>query len=345
MTDKPEGKAKGGFARADALLPEERKRIARKAAKARWAAGTDPVATHIGELKIGELLLPCAVLPDGTRVISQGGVTTAFGPVLGGYQLRLRKRPEHDGDLPTILTAASLKPFISEDLRTLVSKPRNYRDPRGGPIRIGLEATLLPKVCEVWLQAKDAKALTKIQLPVAERASILMRALAHTGIIALVDEATGYQDVRPKEALQAYLEAIIRKELAAWAKRFPDEFYENIYKLRNWPWPGMAKNRYSVVAHYTRDLVYERLAPGVLEELERKSPKDDKGYRLNKLHQWLTDDVGHPLLAQHLHSLLMFQRLAIANGYGWNRFVKMVDQVLPKKGSTLELALNEPDGT
>ena len=85
--------------------------------------------------------------------------------------------------------------------------------------------------------------------------------------------------VRPQDALQHYLELMIRKELAAWVKKFPDEFYENIYKLKGWPWPGMGKNRYSVVAHYTRDLVYERMAPGVLKELERKSPKNEKGQR------------------------------------------------------------------
>lgn len=340
MDETTESKAKGGFARAESLTAQERKQIARKAAKTRWAQAGIPVATHIGELKIGDVSLPCAVLPDGTRVISQGGVTQAFGPVVGGWQHRKRAANEHSGDLPSFLVAASLTPFISSELRTLVATPRKYRDPRGGPIRIGLEATLIPKVCEVWLQARDAKALTKIQFPVADRASILMRGLAHTGIIALVDEATGYQDIRPQQALQKYLELLIRKELAAWAKRFPDEFYENIYKLKNWPWPGMGKNRYSVVAHYTRDLVYERLAPGLLDELERNSPKNEKGHRSNKLHQWLTEDVGNPMLAQHLHSLIMFQRLAIASGYGWHRFVKMVDQVLPKKGSTLELALN-----
>jgi hypothetical protein len=39
----------------------------------------------------------------------------------------------------------------------------------------------------------------------------------------------------------------------------------------------------------------------------------------------------------------MFQRLAIANGFGWQRFLKMVDQVLPKKGSTFELPLSSSD--
>ena len=105
----------------------------------------------------------------------------------------------------------------------------------------------------------------------------------------------------------------------------------------------MGKNRYSIVGNYPRDLVFERIAPGLLPELERKSPKDDKGNRPNKLHQWLTKDIGDPMLAQHLHTLVMFQRLAIANGHGWQRFVKTVDQVLPKKGSTLELPLEFRD--
>jgi hypothetical protein len=101
----------------------------------------------------------------------------------------------------------------------------------------------------------------------------------------------------------------------------------------------MQKNRYSIVAHYTRDLVYERLAPGLLEELERKSPKNEKGHRKNKLHDWLTDDVGNPLLAQHLHTLMKFQELSIKNGHTWSKYVKMVDQVMPKRGANLELPL------
>jgi hypothetical protein len=76
-----------------------------------------------------------------------------------------------------------------------------------------------------------------------------------------------------------------------------------------------------------------------VRSLKIKSPKDESGERLGKLHQMLTEDIGHPLLAQHMHSLVMFQRLAIANGYGWQRFLHMVDQVLPKRGQTLQLPL------
>jgi len=98
------------------------------------------------------------------------------------------------------------------------------------------------------------------------------------------------------------------------------------------------------VAYYTRDLVYERLGPGLLKELESKSPKNGDGHRPSRFHQWLTDDVGDPLLAQHLHSLVMLQRLALANGHGWQRFLNSVNLVLPKRGDALgvPLEMEEP---
>ena len=201
----------------------------------------------------------------------------------------------------------------------------------------GYEATILPDICDAVLEADDRGILRPQQAHFAVQCRILRKAFSRVGIIALVDEATGYQGVRPQDALEQYLALIIRKELAAWVKKFPDEFYENIYKLKGWPWPGMSKNRYSVVAHYTRDLVYQRMATGLLEALEKKSPKNDKGQRTSLFKDWLSADVGDPMLAQHLHSLVMFQRLAIARGYGWKRFVNMVDQVMPKKDDTMLL--------
>jgi len=321
---------KGGIARAEVLSPEERSEIASKAAAARWNP-TMPTATHVGSLTIGETVIPCAVLEDGTRLLTEAGFLTALGrsPKPKGHAQRVA-----DG-LPPFLNTKSLKGLITQDIIDSTI-PVPFRTTGGGKAR-GYRADLLPKVCNLFLEARKAGMLTAQQEGIAEKAEIVVRALAAVGIVALVDEATGYQDVRPKDALQRYLEMILRKELAAWAKKFPDEFYENIYKLKGWPWPGMKKNRYSIVAHYTRDLVYDRIAPGLLQELEVRSPKNDKGTRSNKLHQWLTDEIGNPMLAQHLHSLIMFQRLAITNGYGWHRFVRMVDQVLPKKGQTLEL--------
>jgi hypothetical protein len=240
--------------------------------------------------------------------------------------------------LPIFLAPGQLTPFIGSELEDGPLQPIDYMD--GDRVIRAYDASILPAVCNVWLRAREAGALQKQQLSKAQQAEILMRALAETGIVALIDEVTGYELVRPQNALQAYIEKVIAKELAAWAKRFPDEFYENIYRLRGWAWPGMRKNRFSAVAGYTRDLVYERLGPKVLEELEKKNPRNERGRRPNKHHQWLTTDIGVPLLAQHLHALVMLQRLAIANGFGWKRFVRMVDQVMPKRGSNLELPLH-----
>jgi hypothetical protein len=332
-----EGKAKGGYARAAKLTPEERQGIAKKAAQTRWE-GKLLRATHEGILKLGDIEISCAVLENGQRVLTQSSFMKALG-----RSRQAKGRQYYDGDvnLPAFLTAKNLKPFISDELK--VTSSQIIFKPLKSHKAFGYSADLLPKVCDVFLDAEQCGVVLAGQKHIAERAQILMRGLAHVGIVALVDEATGYQEIRPRDALQAYLETIIRKELAAWAKKFPDEFYENIYKLKNWQWPGMKKNRFSIVAHYTLDLVYERIAPGLLQELENKSPKDETGKRKNKLHQWLTEDIGDPMLAQHLYSLVMFQRLALSSGYGWNRFVKMVDMVLPKRGTTLELPFDFGD--
>jgi hypothetical protein len=331
-------RSRGGIARREKLTPEQRSEIARGAARAKWDS-TLPRATHEGDLRIGDVSIPCAVLEDGRRVLSQRGFLHALGR---SRSMQGRQRDSGGDNMPPFLVAKNLKPYLSNEL-VVATKPIEFRTDRGAKA-LGYPAELLLKVCEVFLRARDANDLAHNQQHIAVKAEALIRALAKTGIVALVDEATGYQTVRPRDALQSYLEMILRRELAAWSKKFPDEFYANIYKIKGWPWPGMKINRYSVVAKYTRNLVYERLAPGVLAELEQRSPKDEKGRRKNKLHQWLNDDYGHPMLAQHLHALLMFQRLALQNGQTWSQFLKMVDQVMPKRGATIELPLTSSIG-
>jgi len=330
MEDEIKGKARGGFARAKKLSAQERSQIAKRAAMKRWETVL-PKADYKGTLKIGDGL-PCFVLDDGRRVISGRGITKAIG---------MKGRGQGTARIAALIKR---KDSRFTDLALAIENPILIDS--GAPLPTqGYEAPLLVDLCEAMLDLRDAGLLrTEQELRYADACYILTKAFAKTGIVALVDEATGYQEIRPKDALQLYLEKIIRKELAAWAKKFPDEFYENIYKLKNWKWPGMQKNRYSVVAHYTRDLVYERIATGLLQELEKKSPPNEKGQRPNKLHQWLTEDVGNPMLAQHLYSIVMFQRLAIKSGYGWHRFINMVDRVLPKRGNTLELPFPEGEG-
>ncbi len=349
----PSGRTRSGKARAAQLSPERRSEIAKAAADRRWGEKRAAVAAsdlprvlegYANTLSLVGTKLPCAVIngPGGIqRVLSEHGITQAILGSRSGASKRLKRAADEDGALLPLFAAPSqLSPFITKDLRDGPLQPIDYLD--GDRVVRGYDASILVAVCDVWLKARAAGALQKQQLAKAQQAEVLTRTLAKTGIVALIDEATGYEKVRPQNALAAYLELVVRKELAAWVKRFPDEFYENIYKLKGWVWPGMSKNRYSVVAHYTNDLIWSRLGPGILDELKEKSPKNGRGQRSIRLHRWLTEDIGHPMLSQHMHSIVMFQRFAIANGHSWNRFMLSVDQVLPKRGNTLELPFSTP---
>lgn len=295
-------------------------------------------ATHLGELKIGEIKIPVAVLEDGTRVITQRGMFVALG---------MHKNPSKGqlaiADRPGFLAANNLTPFIPEELARSWT-PIHIKLPKGsggvkGNVAFGYRAEILPMACNVYTDAKEAGALTRNQLHIAEAAKILHRGFAVVGIVALVDEATGYQEVRDRLALQAILDRFLRKEFAAWAKRFPDEFYEELFRLRGWQWKGMKVNRPSVVAHYTKDLIYQRLAPGILEELEQKNPQNEKGYRKQKHHQWLTEDIGVPALAQHLYATIGFMRASTT----WDQFYRMMQRAFPRQNSTMLLNFPEAD--
>lgn len=337
--DVPQGRAKGGVARREKLSPERRSEIARNAALAKAAKANLPSVIREGKLKFGDTEIPCYITEDGKRLLSARALQIALG-------LTSEERGAPGDRVARLLDNKRLSPLITKDKDVAHFQPVKFNY-SGNPKPInGYSAEVLADICEGMLEARRLGMLTiDRHRMVAAQCEILMRSFARIGIIALIDEATGYQEVRPKDALQQYLEMLVRKELAVWAKKFPDEFYENIYKLRGWTWPGMGKNRYSVVAHYTRDLVYERMAPGLLKDLEEKSPKDEKGNREGKLHQWLTGDIGDPMLASHLQSILTLQRLAIANGWGWTKFMHMVDQVMKKKGDSLDLPFSEPDAT
>ncbi|MGP0070860.1 MAG: P63C domain-containing protein [Bryobacteraceae bacterium] len=289
-------------------------------------------AAHEGTLTIGTEKIACAVLEDGTRVLSEREVTKSLGGKRGGSHW-LRKGA--GAELPVYLSASNLTPFIDDDLASALKSPLFYTPKDGGPTAHGLKAENYTKICDVWLKARAAKALRASQLHIAEKCEILIRSLAGVAIAALVDEATGFQAIRDRNALQEILDRFLNKELAAWAKRFPDEFYQQIFRLRGWQWKGMDVNRPQVVAHYTKDLVYDRLAPGILAELEARNPKDARGRRKGKHHQWLTEDVGHPALAQHLYAIIGLMRVSTT----WDQFYEFVQRAYPKRGETLFLPL------
>jgi len=323
-----EAASMGGKARAEKLDDETKAAIAKKAAEARWGLEQ---AIHSGELTIGDMTFPCSVLSDGTRILTQSNFMERMGMYYSGWVAK-NKPSEAAADLPHFLSFKSLQPFIDKHLGALQSIIVKYKTEKGS-VAHGIKAEIIPKLCEVWMDADEAGALGARQKAIAKKCKILMRALAHVGIISLVDEATGYQEIRNKDALRALLDAFLQHELAAWAKRFPNEFYREIFRLRGWEWNRISTKRPILVGKLTNDIIYERLAPSLLQELENRNPKDERGRRKHTHHQWLTEDVGHPALAQHLHAVIGLMRASNS----WKQFHDLLDRAFPKRNSLPQL--------
>lgn len=339
MTEKekvPNRKA-GGFARAQSMTPEERKSAAKRAAETRWLRqkheGPILEATYPGVVKIGEKQIPCAVLADGTRVLSDNGITNALLGSRSGASKRLREAAATEGaHLPLFLAPSQLKPFISSELMDGPLKPIVYQS--GKRVSVGYSAELLPAVCDIWLRAREDGALQKQQLDKAKQAEILMRGLAHIGIVALIDEATGYQAIRDRDALQAILDHYLKDEWSKWTRRFPNEFYRELFRLKKVDFPqagGTQKPSY--VGHWTNDIVYSRLTPGLVKRLKELNPRNDKGQRSRKHHQHLTEDLGVPELQTHLSNVIFLMKGCDT----WDEFKHRLDRAATKFGDTMPL--------
>ena len=290
-------------------------------------------ATHQGILPIAGKELSCAVLEDGTRIISRNAIFKAFGRTKRGRKIdEIRVL-----NMPSFIDANNIQPYINKELRCELNLIE-YKALNGRPAK-GYNAKILPLICEVYLSARVDDKLTKPQLPLALASEILLRSFAKVGIIALVDEATGFQEVRDRLALQKILEMFIAKELKPWIKTFPDSFYENLFRLRGWQYKPLKVKRPGVVGRITNDLIYRRIAPGVLNELRNLTPKDSKGRRKHKFFQHLTDDVGHPKLKEHLASVITLMKASP----NWNVFYRLLQRAIPQYGETIELPFNDED--
>jgi hypothetical protein len=322
---------KGGKARAEVLSPEKRREIASQAARARWdEAASLPQATHTGTLKIGDAIIPCAVLSNGTRMLTQAGFLEALGR---SSNPKGRSQQVAVG-LPPFLATTSLSSLITQEIRD-ATVPVTFRTASGSKA-LGYRAELLPKVCDLFLEARRRHLLTTQQLPIAEKCESLVRALANVGIVALVDEATGFQEDRDRDALHQLLAIYLSEEKLAWAKRFPDEFYKQLYRLKDWQWPTGTTARTPFVGKITNKIVYDRLPPGVLGELQVRNPTEPgTGRRKWKHHQFLSEDIGQPDLRDHLLQLVAVMRAS----KDWRTFERNFEAAFPKRGTQIEMEL------
>jgi hypothetical protein len=324
-----EASKKGGINRMKQLSAEERLEFSRKG-NLEKSNPSVPRETHSGVLKIGDTELKCGVLSDGRRVLSCGSITKIMGR--GKPNADAIKKARGAG-IPSFLTANNLKPFVVNE-KSMTPALVVYKSKEGKRAQ-GYECSVLTLACDAYLSGRDAGVLSKEQLVLAKQCEIIMRGLAKTGLIALIDECTGYQEVRDKFALQAILDKYLRKEFAEWAKRFPPSFYEQIFRLNNWEFSEVSVKRPMIIGKYTNDVVYNRLVPELVEELQEKNPKTETGYRAVKHHQWLSE-IGNMDLEKHISATTALMRCC----KDWREFKELLDKVYPVK-STKEIFKKE----
>lgn len=287
-------------------------------------------------LKIGELEITCYVLEDGRRILVRSGMYKSLGMSEG-----TGSRSLSEGDrLVKFIDGKRISTYISNELAELIKKPLKFKLSSGG-IAYGYEATILADICDAVLKAREEGVLQKQQLHIAKQCEILVRGFARVGIIALVDEATGYQQHRARRALEEILEKFIAKELRNWAKTFPDEFYMEMFRLKGWDYLNLggkpARKKPRAVGNLTNDIVYERLAPTVLDVLRTKEPVTPKGHRKHQLWRWLTEDIGDPKLREHIAAVIALMKASST----WKGFYRLIQRALPKYGDTIEMKLDD----
>jgi P63C domain len=284
-------------------------------------------ATHKGVLNIADIEIPCFVLENGQRVISGRKMQTALSINSTGGQ-----------KMVSFLSKGVLKPFIDAETLVAISEPIKFKMKSLITIGYGYETKVLNRICKALLAYRrqlilDNKHIPESDLRIINSAEILQGAFAEVGLISLVDEATGYQGDRQKDELQKILSAYISKELLPWQKRFPNEYYEQIAKLRGWDFDPLSNKRPQIIGKITNQVVYKLLPEGVLDELKKVNPPNESGNRNHRFHQFLSLDIGNVNLERHLSQVIVLMRISKT----WAEFEDKLYDAFPRFGQTEKL--------
>lgn len=244
-----------------------------------------PFAKYSGTLYLGDKPVDCYVLDDKSRVISMRATVRAIAN-------------DDNGDLSKYVGVKSLQPYI--DVTGISSRYIEFTIP-GNPNKAkGITAETFLDICSAYVSALTSGApLTDKQRGIAINCSILLSSCAKTGLIALIDEATGYQYDREEDALQVKIRAFISEELRAWEKTFPDELWEEFGRLTHWQ--GSLQQRPKYWGKLVLELIYDAMDPDIANYLKENKPKPKHGMNY---HQWLSEDLGVRALTTHLNQVI-----------------------------------------
>ncbi len=235
-----------------------------------------------GPVKFYDIELDCYILEDGTAVLNSAKMMKAIGrPWKGQYK---------KDELPTFIGAANLRPFV-EKSPELLERLKGIEFYDGSVLTSGYHADILPLVCNVYLEARQARALTPNQLPIAQKCEILIRSFARVGIVALIYERLGFERYKNPEALRMLIESYFADDVRKWFKEFPDELYAQLDRIYGNE-KTTSRNRPLYYATFTRKYIYDPVEKGlVLKELDKRNPSKG-GRRKERHHSLLNEEKG-----------------------------------------------------
>jgi hypothetical protein len=100
--------------------------------------------------------------------------------------------------------------------------------------------------------------------------------------------------------------------------------------------PAASVRRPQYFGQLTNNVVYDRLAPGVLSELRRVTPRNEDGRPTARYFQSLTSNIGYPKLKEHLGAVVALMKIS----KDWESFLNLLNEHYPKYGDTVMLPMN-----
>jgi len=283
-----------------------------------------PKAWGEGTIRIHDSEIECYVLEDGTAILNKGKMMDAIGRPWKG-----KSRTKY----PVFVGAKNLEKYIRPEL---ISKLKGIEFKNGNKIVSGYLADILYDVCNVYLEARQADALTTSQLPIAQKCEMLIRSFAKVGITALIHEQLGFEKYKHPDALKMLIESYLAEEVRKWSKEFPDEFFYQMDRIYDNP-KTTSRNRPRYYAGFINKHIYNPIEDGkLLDELDKRNPTDTKGNRSKRFHQFLNTEKGILALRSQIWQVLAL----LKTSHNKRSFEGKFDRLM---GFDLQLPLFEDD--
>lgn len=247
-----------------------------------------PRAMFSGVLTIGDGSIPSYVLEGGIRVFSTTGLIKSLGF-------------KHNANADEIFKSKQIQPYLPSiaDRQIRGNLIEFYTDK--GTLAKGYDVERFIEICQAYSQAlEEGKLIFPRHLEAAKKANAILRACSKIGIIALVDEVTGYQYARAENELQFKLKLYLSEEMRGWEKTFPDDLWIQFARLTHWSGTP-TKNRPRHWGYFVMDLIYRSLDPDVAKYLKENKPEPKRG---QNYHQWFNEDYGVKKLREHINRII-----------------------------------------